>query len=116
MYKKEKAVVQKMKEVEAPTVLPALPGDPGDLIRLPVIDLCLAGLVQKDEKDSKNDIHRPNCNKVFTHPDGKQVCISYLDPECKWKIGCALASNKINIEAEQKRIRVGQQKQRSWKK
>jgi hypothetical protein len=107
MYKKSDDYTQKIKEVEAPTVLPQ-----ADFIRLPVVEMCLAGLVQKDEKDPKKDINRANCNKVFTHPDGTQVCISYRDPSILWKNGCGLASNKINIADEKKKIRVGQQKQR----
>ena len=106
MYKTDEKYEQKIKEVEAPTVLPQ-----PELLRIPVVDMCLAGLVQKDEKDPKKDIYRPICDKVFTCPDGTQVCISYSDPSILWRNGCALASNKINIADEKKKIRVGQQKQ-----
>ena len=58
----------------------------------------------------------PDCNKVFDD-NGTKVCAAYLHPEEKWRLGCALASNKINIETEKKKIRVGQQKQKrhSWR-
>jgi hypothetical protein len=83
---------------------------------LPVVKECLSALIYEDERDKKKNIVRPDCNKIFTHPDGLQVCAAYENPANKWRLGCALASNAINIEDEKARVRIGQQKQNKRKK
>ena len=81
-----------------------------EALRLPVVKDCLSALIYEDEKDAEKNIVRPDCSKVFTHEDGAQVCVAYQDPANRWRLGCALASNKIDIADEKTRIRVGQQK------
>jgi len=82
-----------------------------DAIRFPIVGDCLAGLIFEDKTNVKNNIYRPDCDKIFTKENGTQVCRAYENPSIKWKFGCPLASNIIDIAVEKAdRIRIGQQK------
>ena len=75
-----------------------------DAPRLPCVDDCLAkGFEMTDLQKKKIIIHRPECDKVFTKADGTKVCIGYMYPDRQWKLGCGLASNKIDLDAEAKK-------------
>jgi hypothetical protein len=54
-------------------------------------------------KQEKITVTRPECDKVFTHADGSKVCIGYLYPNAQWKLGCGLASNKIDLDEAAKK-------------
>ena len=61
---------------------------------------CLAAVIKVEISNKKTEVVRECCNKVFTNLDGSQVCISYVNPAEKHRLGhCALASNRIDIEA-----------------
>ena len=79
--------------------------------RFPIVDQCREGLVFEDKNNTKNNIYRPACDKIFTKENGIQVCQAYENPSIKWRHGCALASNLVDIAFEKKeKIRIGQQK------
>jgi len=57
-----------------------------------------------DIKGVVSTVTRPECDKVFTHPDDSKVCIAYLRPDRQWKLGCGLASNKFDPEMAAKEL------------
>jgi hypothetical protein len=74
-----------------------------DAKRLPVVSQCLAHEFEIEEtkygKVEKINVPMPDCDKAL---DG--VCISYLDPAKIWRLGCGLASNKIQVTEKGKPI------------
>ncbi len=74
--------------------------------REPVCEDCLTKDFEvTDMKGVVSTVVRPECTKVFTHPDGAKVCMSYLMPAAQWKLGCGLASNKFDPEQVVKELK-----------
>ena len=75
-------------------------------LRAPVCEDCLTKDFQvTDIKGKVSTVVRPECDKVFTHPDSEKVCIAYLYPVKQWKLGCGLASNKFDPEKAAKELK-----------
>jgi len=87
-----------------------------DRKRFPVVSQCLAHEVEIEEekygKTEKVKVPMPDCNKVFRIMDSMDhgnaesniVCICYGNPSNMWRLGCPMASNKIQITAKGKPI------------
>ena len=77
-----------------------------DVVCEPIIEKCRGDWKNpEDHEEGKN----PDCSKV----EG-EYCWAYINPEVKWagNRDCPLCNHLIEETTKQKRIRVGQQKQR----
>lgn len=64
--------------------------------RTEIVEDCTGGKeYEVTEKRKKVIKVTCDCDKIFTLEDGKKVCIAYEEPEKVWRLGCGLASNKI---------------------
>ena len=71
-----------------------------------VEDCLTKDFVVTDKFKKETAVTRPECNFVFEKADGWKVCVAYISPAGQWRLGCGLASNKINLELEAKKKKM----------
>jgi len=78
-----------------------------DAPREPVVEHCLTkDFTVTDKAGKETVVTRPECKFVFEKENGSKVCCAYLLPAGQWRLGCGLASNKIDPEQAAKKKMV----------